>query len=58
MPMICRSGDRSSCWKINGEIDHHRARALTKELEQEIDLRLAARVLKMAGIHKLIEMQE
>ena len=102
MPMICRSGDRSSCWKINGEIDHHRARALTKELEQEIDLRLpgeleldfsgvtfmdssgialvlragrlmaelggslrvthvpkqAARVLRMAGIHKLIEMQE
>lgn len=102
MPMMCRGADRSSCWKLTGEIDHHRAGALTQELEQEINLRLpgaleldftgvtfmdssgialilraermmrelggsltvthvpkqAARVLKMAGIHRRVEIKD
>ncbi len=51
MPMICRAVDGRSCWKLTGEIDHHRARALTEELEQEIDLCLpGALELDFSGV--------
>lgn len=102
MELICRTAGRKTCWKLTGEIDHHRAQMLTKELEREITIRLpgeleldfsgvtfmdssgialvlraerrmeelgghmklthvpkqAARVLKMAGIHRRVELEE
>ncbi len=102
MEMICRTAGRKTCWKLSGEIDHHRAQTLSRELEREVTIRLpgeleldfsgvtfmdssgialvlragrmmeelgghlrltnvprqAARVLKMAGIHRRIEMEE
>ncbi|MCD7761204.1 MAG: STAS domain-containing protein [Clostridiales bacterium] len=101
MSIICRTEGGRSCWKLAGEIDHHRARSLTRELEAEIDARLpaaleldfsgvtfmdssgialilranrrmgeiggslklthvppqAARILKIAGIHRRVEME-
>ncbi|MCD7801659.1 MAG: STAS domain-containing protein [Clostridiales bacterium] len=101
MSIICRTEGGRSCWKLTGEIDHHRARSLAHELEAEIDVRLpgeleldfsgvtfmdssgialilrasrrmgeiggslklthvppqAARILKIAGIHRRVEME-
>lgn len=102
MELLCRTAGRNTCWKLTGEIDHHRAKALSRELEREIGIRLpgeleldfsgvtfmdssgialvlragrmmeelgghirlthvprqAARVLKMAGIHRRLELDE
>ncbi|MCD8381882.1 MAG: STAS domain-containing protein [Clostridiales bacterium] len=101
MSIICRTEGGRSSWRLTGEIDHHRARSLTRELEAEIDARLptaleldfsgvtfmdssgialilrvsrrmgeiggsltlthvppqAARILKIAGIHRRVEME-
>lgn len=51
MPMTCQTNGRSSCWRLTGEIDHHRAKALTRELEQEINLRLPGELeLDFSGV--------
>lgn len=40
MPTAQTAPSRELRWKLTGEIDHHRARALSHALEQEIGLRL------------------
>lgn len=102
MPMTCQTDGRRISWKLTGEIDHHRAQAVTRALEREVALRLpgeleldfsgvtfmdssgialvlrasrlmgelggrlvlravprqAARVLRTAGVHRLVEIEE
>lgn len=38
MPMDCVLDQQQMCLRLTGEIDHHRAGQLMRELEQQIDL--------------------
>lgn len=49
MPITNRAG--GCVYRLSGEIDHHRAHRLTRELEQEIDTRLpGALELDFSGV--------
>ncbi|MBQ3090613.1 MAG: STAS domain-containing protein [Oscillospiraceae bacterium] len=51
MELTCRSRSCKTRWKLTGEIDHHRAQALSRELEREVSTRLPGElVLDFSGV--------
>lgn len=51
MPMDCKLDREQMCLRLTGEVDHHRAGELMRQMEQQLDLESPSQVeLDLSGV--------